>query len=148
MVVSNIRDATKFKQTVLIIDDQPTVLDIHTAILKSVDMNLNIVAMTDPVAALAWMGRKQVDLIVTDFSMLHMDGIEFVETINKANNVGPTPIIVITVLKDRALHKELLTAGAAACLTKPVKSAKLAKVAQFLLSQNKEFYNHQLAATN
>jgi len=148
MVVSNIRGATTFKQTVLIIDNQSTVLDIHTAILKSVDTNLNIVTMTDPVAALAWMGRKQIDLIVTGFGMLHMDGMEFVETINKANNAGPTPIIVITVLKDKELHKELLAAGAAACLTKPVKSVELAKVAQFLLTQNKAFYNHKLAATN
>lgn len=148
MVVSNIRDATKFRQTVLIIDDQPTVLKIHSAILKSLKMNLNIVTMTDPIEALAWMGRKQVDLIITDFSMMHMDGMTFVQTINKANSAAPKPIIVITVLKDKTLHQELLVAGAAACLTKPASPSKLAGMAQFLLNESKDFYNNQIAATN
>ena len=143
MVVSNIRNATNFKQTVLVIDDQPTVLDIHAAILKSLKLNLNIVTMTDPVKALAWMGNKQVDLIVTDFSMMHMNGMQFVQTINKANNVGPKPIIVITVLKDKKLHRELIAAGAAACFTKPVNSRGLANMARFLLNRSKRFYTHK-----
>ncbi len=111
-------------------------------------MNLNIVTMTDPVKALNWMSHKQVDLVVTDFSMMHMDGMQFVQTINQANNVGPTPIIVITVLKDKRLHKELKAAGAAACLTKPVKSDSLSRMARFLLNESKTFYNFKVAATN
>ena len=137
MVVSNIRSASKFKQTVLVIDDQPTVLDIHTAILKSLKLNLNIVPMVDPVEALLWMRNKQVDLIVSDFSMMNMNGMQFVQTIKQANNVGPKPIIVITVLKDKELHKELLAAGASACLTKPVNAKELINVAQFLLNESK-----------
>lgn len=147
MAVSHIRNASKFKQTVLVIDDQPTVLDIHVAILKSLKLNLNIVPMTDPIEALAWMRNKQIDLIVTDFSMMHMDGMEFVQTINKANNVATTPIIVITVLKDKKLYQELLAAGAAECLTKPVNSKELVNVAQLLLGKSKAFYNHNLLAT-
>lgn len=148
MAISNIRNASKFKQTVLIIDDQPTVLDIHAAILKSLKLNLNIVTMTNPIEALAWMGKKQVDLIVTDFSMMHMDGMQFVQTINQANQVGPRPIIVITVLKDNKLHQELIAAGAAACLTKPANANELATMARFLLEESKQFYIHQQMATN
>ena len=148
MVVSNIRSASKFKQTVLVIDDQPTVLDIHTAILKSLKLNLNIVPMVDPVEALLWMRNKQVDLIVSDFSMMNMNGMQFVQTIKQANNVGPKPIIVITVLKDKELHKELLAAGASACLTKPVNAKELINVAQFLLNESKQFYNHNQAVKN
>ena len=148
MVISNIRSAANFKQTVLVIDDQPTVLAIHAAILKSIKLNLNVVTMTDPVEALAWMSNKQVDLIVTDFSMMHMDGMQLVQTINQANNVGPKPIIVITVRKEKTLHKELITAGAAACLTKPVNADKLANMARFLLNKSKQFYNPKQVATN
>ncbi|MEE9330632.1 MAG: response regulator [Methylophilaceae bacterium] len=148
MVISNIRSAANFKQTVLVIDDQPTVLAIHAAILKSIKLNLNVVTMTDPVEALAWMGNKQVDLIVTDFSMMHMDGMQFVQTIDQANNVGPKPIIVITVRKEKALHKELIAAGAAACLTKPANPKKLKDMARFLLEESKQFYIHHKIATN
>ena len=147
MVVSNIRSAAKFKQTVLIIDDQPTVLSIHAAIIKSLKLNLNVVTMTNPVEALTWMSKRQVDLIVTDFRMMNMNGMEFVETINSTNSAGPKPIIVISVLKDKSLHKELIAAGASACLTKPVNPTSLANMAYFLLDRSKQFYNHKYLET-
>ena len=144
MKVSSIRSAAKFRQTVLLIDDQPTVLDIHTAILKSLKMNLKIVAMTNPEDALEWMKNKQVDLIITDFRMHQMNGMQFVEAINKESGGPPRPIIVVTVMKDFKIHQELLTAGAAACLTKPVQAYKLAEIAKTLLEQSKQFYSQSL----
>lgn len=146
MKISNIRSAQTFKQTILIIDDQPTVLDIHAAILKSLKLNLNIITMTNPVGALQWMRNKQVDLIVTDFSMMQMDGMQFVQTINKANHTGPKPIIVVTVLKDKKLHQELIAAGAAACLTKPANANDLANTARSLLEKSKDFYSQDQVA--
>jgi two-component system, chemotaxis family, chemotaxis protein CheY len=138
--VSNIRSAPKFRQTVLLIDDQPTVLDIHTAILKSLKMDLNIVTMTDPVEALAWLQNKQVDLIITDFRMHQMDGMQFVQALKNADNVLTHAIVVVTVLKDQTTQQELIAAGASACLTKPVQTQELAKMAKTLLEQSKIQY--------
>lgn len=139
--ISNIRSATKFRQTALLIDDQAIVLDIHTAILKSLKLNLKIVAMTDPVEALAWMENKQVDLIITDFRMHQMDGMQFVQAIKSAGHVLRRAIIVVTVLKDQAIHQELLAAGASACLTKPAQTEELASVAKTLLDQSQQYYS-------
>ncbi|MES2547830.1 MAG: response regulator [Pseudomonadota bacterium] len=144
MSISNIRSATNFKQTALLIDDQPTVLDIHAAILKSLKMNLKIVTMTNPVDALEWMQNKQVDLIITDFRMHQMDGMQFVQAIKNTSNVLTRSIIVVTVLKEVNIHQELLAAGASACLTKPVQTQELAKIARQLLEQSKEYYSQGL----
>ena len=141
MKVSNIRSAPKFRQTALLIDDQVTVLDIHTAILKSLNMNLKIVTMTDPVEALHWMQNKQVDLIITDFRMHRMNGMQFVQTIKNACHMLWHSIIVVTVLTDKTLHQELLAAGAAACLTKPAQTQELAQIAKTLLDQSKQYYS-------
>jgi two-component system, chemotaxis family, chemotaxis protein CheY len=138
--ISNIRSATKFKQTVLLIDDQPTVLDIHAAILKSLKLDLNIIKMTDPTEALAWMHNKQVDLIITDFRMHKMDGKQFVQEIKKTDNVLTHAIVVVTVMKDQTIHQELIAAGASACLTKPVQPQELANIAKTLLEQSKLYY--------
>jgi two-component system, chemotaxis family, chemotaxis protein CheY len=138
--VSNIRSAPKFKQTVLLIDDQPTVLDIHAAILKSLKLDLNIVKMTDPVEALAWMQNKQVDLIITDFRMHKMNGMQFVQAIKDPDDVLTHAIVVVTVLKDQATHQELIAAGASACLTKPVQTQELAQISKVLLDQSKKYY--------
>ncbi len=138
--VSHIRSATKFKQTVLLIDDQPTVLDIHAAIIKSLKMDLNIVCMTDPVEALAWVQNKQVDLIITDFRMHQMNGMQFVQALKNSDNVLTHNIVVVTVLTDQTTRQELIAAGASACLTKPVQTKELAKVAKSLLEQSKVYY--------
>lgn len=138
--VSSIRSATKFRQTVLLIDDQSTVLDIHAAILKSLKMNLKIVTMTDPVEALAWLQNKQVDLIITDFRMHKMDGMQFVQALKNAENVLTHAIVVVTVLKDQATQQELIAAGASACLTKPVQTQELSRVVKNVLEQSKIYY--------
>ena len=148
MVVSNIRTAANFKQTVLIIDDQPTVLAIHAAIIKSLKLNLNIVTMTNPVDALAWMHNRQVDLMVTDFKMTHMNGMQLIEAINQTNSVKNMPIVVISVLKDTKLYKELMAAGATACLTKPASATDLSNMARLLLEQSKALYNNKQVATH
>lgn len=125
----------------LLIDDQSTVLDIHAAILKSLKMNLKIVTMTDPEEALAWLQNKQVDLIITDFRMHKMDGMQFVQALKNAENVLTHSIVVVTVLKDQTTHQSLISAGASACLTKPVKTQALAKIAKTLLEQSKVYYS-------
>jgi CheY-like chemotaxis protein len=141
MSISSIRSAKKFRQTALLIDDQSTVLDIHAAILKSLKLNLKIVKMTDPVEALEWMKNKQVDLIITDFRMHQMDGMEFVRAIKNVGNDLLRSIVVVTALKDESIHQELLAAGAAACLTKPAHTQELATIASSLLEQSKQHYS-------
>ncbi|MDO9206440.1 MAG: response regulator [Methylotenera sp.] len=144
MSVSNIRSAAKFRQTALLIDDQSTVLDIHAAIIKSLKMNLKIVKMTDPVEALEWMKNKQVDLIITDFRMHQMNGMQFVQAIKNAGHDLWRSIIVVTALKDESIHQELITAGVAACLTKPAQTQELATIAKNLLEKSKHHYSQAL----
>lgn len=147
MIISHIRSAAKFKQPVLIVDDQTVALNIHKAILKSLELNLKIVTMTSPVDTLN-LAKKQVGLTITDFSMKEMGGMQLLQSINYTNSAKLTPIIVITVLKDKALHQQLLAAGAAAYLTKLVNSQELCNVAQFLLIKSKAFYTHKITSLN
>ncbi|MDI1299268.1 response regulator [Methylotenera sp.] len=144
MSVSSIRSARKFRQTALLIDDQSIVLDIHAAILKSLKMDLKIVKMTDPVEALEWMQNKQVDLIITDFRMHQMDGMQFVQAIKNACNELCHSIIVVTAIKDQTTHQELIAAGVSACLTKPAQTQELARIAKNLLEESRDHYNSAL----
>jgi two-component system chemotaxis response regulator CheY len=141
MSVSNIRSALKFRQSALLIDDQSTVLDIHAAILKSLKMNLKIVKMTDPVEALEWMRNKQVDLIITDFRMHKMNGMQFVQAIKDVGHDLWRSIIVVTAHRDESIHQELLAAGVAACLIKPAQTQELANIAKTLLEKSKLHYS-------
>lgn len=137
--VTSIRNAASFKQTVLLIDDQPTVLDIHAAILESLKANLNIISMTSPEEALAWMKNKQVDLVITDYRMGTMNGITFVNAIKQQKRHLHTDVVVITVIKDKEVQQDLLSAGVTACLAKPAKPEELKKLAQSLLTKNRVY---------
>ena len=143
MSVRDIRSAPTYRQTVLLIDDQPTVLAIHTAVLKSLCMDLRIVSMTDPTAALEWLRQKPVDLIITDYRMHQMDGIHFVNAVRDSSIEPMRPIIVVTALKDEKVHQQLLAAGVSACLVKPARAAQLSKIARTLLEKSRRQYTTQ-----
>ena len=117
MSIRDIRSAHTYRQTILILDDQPTVLAIHEAVLKSALPGARIVCMTDAGAALKWLRNKHVDLIITDYRMQKMDGIHFVHALQGSSSVSVQPIIV-TALNDEKIHQQLLSAGVAACLEK------------------------------
>ena len=69
-----------------------------------------------------------------------MDGKQFVQAIKKSENVLTHAIVVVTVLKDKAIHQELISEGASACFTKPVQTEALANVVKTLLAQSRLHY--------
>ena len=137
MSIHDIRSATSYRQTVLVLDDQPLVLAIHAAMLRSVTPSLHIVTMTDPIAALEWLRQRQVDLIIMDYRMHKMDGIRFVDEIRCAGNGRMQPIIVVTALNDEKIHRQLLASGVTACFVKPAPLNKLSALASTLLEKSR-----------
>jgi len=144
MVVSNIRDAATFKQTVLIVDSQQTILDTHSAIMRSLNLNLNIIALTRADAAMEWTQKKQVDLIITGLNIAPTNALQLLDSINRANSDRPVPIIVISALGDTHTRKQFIAAGASAYLTKPAKTKELSSLAYFLLSKRKQLFKSNI----
>jgi two-component system chemotaxis response regulator CheY len=140
MSVRDIRSASSYRQTVLVLDDQPLVLAIHAAVLRSAAPDAHIVSMTDPIAAVEWMRQKQVDLIITDYRMRKMDGIRFVNAVRRSGIGRTLPIIVVTALKDEKIHQQLLAAGVSACFVKPASAAKLLTMSRALLERSRRQY--------
>ena len=143
MFIRDIRSASSYRPTVIIVDDQPTVLAIHVAMLKSAAPNLRIVSMTDPRSALEWVRQKLVDLIVTDYRMHKMDGMHFVNAVRRSSFEPMLPIIVVTALNDKKIHQQLLAAGVSACLIKPAQAAQLSRISRHLLEKNRKHYSTQ-----
>lgn len=138
MSIHDIRSAARYRQTVLVLDDQPMVLAIHAAMLRSVTPKLHIVTMTNPVDALEWIQHKQLDLIIMDYRMQDMDGIRFVHEVRHSENGKTLPIIVVTALNDERIHRQLLAAGATACFVKPAPLNQLPDLAKMLLEENRK----------
>jgi two-component system, response regulator RpfG len=120
MSVHEIRSAPSYRSTVLIIDDQSTGRVILEEIVRGVDPNVQVQTFADPLAAIEWARTHPVDLILTDYKMPQLDGVETIRRIRQIFSCMDVPIVVVTILEDKEVRYKALEAGATDFLTKPV----------------------------
>lgn len=107
--------------TVLVVDDQVTGRKILTELLQQIDPSLNVKCYSDPIEALeAARGGEAPDLILTDYKMPGMDGVEFTNRVRSIKNCVDVPLVVITVCDDLNIRYKALDAGATDFITRPI----------------------------
>ncbi|WP_319243829.1 HD domain-containing phosphohydrolase [uncultured Propionivibrio sp.] len=74
----------------------------------------------EPVDGLAWCLANIPDLVVVDYIMPDMDGIEFISRLRASPALAEVPVLMITASEDRGVCHEALRRGATDFLTKPV----------------------------
>ncbi len=104
---------------ILSIDDNKTNLLIVENYAKS--LSLNVDSYLNPIEALESCEKNEYDLIIVDYMMPQIDGLEFIKEFRKNN--FETPIIMLTAVSDNmALHLRALEYGANDFLSKPLNS--------------------------
>lgn len=106
--------------TVVVIDDQATSRAAITRVVRSVEANIDVHAFASPIEALEWAASNEPALVLTDYKMPHMDGIELIKRLRQTPSTQYVPIIMVTVVEERAVRQTALEAGATDFLTKPV----------------------------
>ena len=110
--------------TVLIIDDQATSRQILSRIVKSIDPGLQLETFEEPSRALRWLQHSPADLILTDYKMPGMNGIEFLRRARSLPAVQHVPVIVITSHEQADIRYQALELGATDFLNKPIDHAE------------------------
>lgn len=118
--MTDLSESHSYKNIVFIVDDQATSRVIMENIAKSIDSNIEVKSFDNAQAALQEAERSDPDLILTDYKMPNMDGVEFIERVRKSSNFKDIPIIIITALDDKEALYRALEAGATDFLVKPV----------------------------
>jgi len=121
------------KQTIMIVDDSPTVLKFVSYSLKN--SGFKVITATDGMDALEKISTydSPVDMIITDLNMPNMDGYELIATLRRNEKFSETPIIILSSEEDEADKRKGSDAGADSYLTKPFKSSVLLyEVSKFL----------------
>ncbi len=117
---------------VLVVDDNETNRFILTEYLNS--WNCQAVQAEGGKAALSLLARAEDwHLILTDFQMPEMDGIELVKTVRAAEAFRHLPIIMLTSVGDVQDDKRWNDIGADAYLLKPIKRDALKKTIRTVL---------------
>ncbi len=117
----------------LVIDDNPTNLMLLQHRLVKLD-NCQVVTMDSAVAALEWCEHNVPDLILTDYMMPEMDGLEFIQRLRLKEEMREVPVVVVTTADVKEIRQKALELGAIDFLTKPVDGHELMARARNLLA--------------
>ena len=86
--------------------------------------------------ALDYIKENAVDLVITDYKMPEMDGLDLLRRVKASPKLHDLPVLVITSFANQAKIDELLENGAFAVLQKPLSLSKLHEtVKTFLTSE-------------
>ncbi|MBL1142813.1 MAG: response regulator [Proteobacteria bacterium] len=124
----------QFTSTIMIIDDQASSLDILAETLKNIDEKVLIKPFQYASEALKEVKKSSPDLIITDYRMPVMNGIEFTKKLRRIPGCKDIPIMMITIMKDRAILYEALENGVNDFLNKPFDKTEYKSKCKNLLS--------------
>ena len=132
-------------ETILIVDDTVSNLDILSELLKSYD----IIESTNGKEALEIVKDEAIDLILLDIVMPDMDGYEVCQTLKENPKTADIPIIFITAKTDEESIEKAYNVGGSDYITKPFRAKELlARVKRELKIQKLQNELKYLAATD
>ena len=106
---------------IAIVDDTPLNLTLIQALVRKLTPpGTEIVTFTSPLEGLQWCGSNEPDLLIVDYMMPDINGIEFIETVRKLYPSDTVPILMVTAAHEKEVRYQSLTAGANDFLTKPI----------------------------
>jgi two-component system response regulator RpfG len=117
---AQVRVLPAVRNTVMVVDDQSTGRAILEQVVRSLDERVLVEGFARPVDAVVWATRQIADLVLVDYMMPDMDGIEFVKRLRALPGYEHVPIVMVTVHDDRKVRYAALDAGITDFLTKPV----------------------------
>jgi CheY-like chemotaxis protein/ABC-type nitrate/sulfonate/bicarbonate transport system substrate-binding protein len=125
--------------SVLIVDDTTIMHHLITKILKAIGYQ-NIVTAVDGLDAIETLKEQKVDLIISDWNMPNMDGLQFLKWVRQEEAFKDIPFIMATAQADKSQETLALQEGANTHIAKPFDEENLkAKIEEaFGLKQETE----------
>jgi CheY-like chemotaxis protein len=106
------------KKQILIVDDEEPVLYVLKNSLRKLGSEYEVTTATDAQSALALLRQQPFNLVITDYRMSGMDGLQLMEAIQDLR--PETRVILITAFGNDALEAEARRLQAYRYLTKPL----------------------------
>lgn len=118
--------------TILVVDDSKTVRMSLFEILSRVADKVEVAASGEEAIDLVDKGLE-ANLVITDYNMPGINGIELVRTLRSKSKYRFGPILVLTTESQQGLRAQAKEAGATGWLVKPVDADQLVQVVKQVL---------------
>src|ERR1017187_1921592 len=109
--------------TILVADDQAANRELLEELLTA--QGCTVITVPDGATAVEKLTRTQVDLVLLDVMMPHLNGFEVCERIKNNSDTYLIPVIMITALSDKQDRLEGIKVGADDFLSRPVDRTEL-----------------------
>jgi two-component system response regulator RpfG len=121
----NTRTAAESFVNVLIVDDQPSARTMLRHVVEAIGPGVHTADFGSPIDALRWSEGNVADLVLLDYRMPDMDGLEFARRFRRSLSRRDVPIVLISVVGDEPVRQAALEAGVIDFLVKPVRPREL-----------------------
>ncbi|MDR3568769.1 MAG: response regulator [Syntrophobacteraceae bacterium] len=110
--------------TVLVVDDFVTMRRIVRKILRDLDFQ-SVIEAEDGLAALEVLKTTKIDLIVSDWNMPRMTGLELLKEVRANDKIKNTPFLMVTAEAQKENIMEAVKAKVSNYIVKPFTAATL-----------------------
>ncbi len=105
---------------ILIVDDS---LPMRSVIKKTIKASgyaaANFVEAADGEEAIKALGNDWLDIVITDYNMPNMNGLELIKEMQKNDAFKSVPVVVVTTEGSQSKVEEFISSGASGYIKKP-----------------------------
>ena len=118
---------------ILLIDNTELNITLLKHLIKKIP-EYESIAFTNPVKALLWCRDNEPDLVVVNYAMPEMDGIQFTQQFRGFVNNEDIPVLMVTANSDTSIRQKALTSGVTDFLNKPLDNIEFITRARNMLA--------------
>jgi two-component system chemotaxis response regulator CheY len=119
---------------ILVVDDDRDILDLVSAVLEGAGHA--ITTAPDGVAALEMLRTMPVDLVLLDWNMPKLSGLEVLQQVRADESLSAMPVALLTAQAQDSWKEQAVAAGVDSYITKPFTMRGLRGVVRTILDQH------------